>query len=168
MRTTRSAARAGTCKAWVSRRSAQAVASASVALPKICRILTCRIIVMTISEFSAAGFRSEVSGLRRTPHRLAHGDLAGDQAEMKEAVGVRLLGRDDVVGQLADGGRPALGGQSLDVDIDTGAFCPKFPALIAMRFGPVGGFRQRVDDGGDQLREAHGEIAVGDVERIGF
>src|SRR6185295_7297845 len=60
------------------------------------------------------------SGLRGEPDGIADHDRPGDEPQPVEPVGDGLLGRRDVVGQLADGERRAVGRDGLDLEIDTG------------------------------------------------
>ncbi len=95
-------------------------------------------------------------------------DRLRDQAELVEAVGDALLGRDDVVGDGADHEVRAVGRDGLDVQRDAGDCGERFGDLVAVLFGPFAGRGRHVDDllqdGAVVLRE----LAVGDVEGIGL
>src|SRR5882724_10571112 len=111
---------------------------------------------------SALVFR--ISGLRVTPDDVADHDLLRNQAELEEAIGHALLGRNDIVGDRPDRERGTVGGDGLDIQGNTGDGAERFRYLVAMRFGP---FRRRSDHVDDLLQERAmiaGKVPVGEVE----
>src|ERR1700684_2513706 len=106
MRTTWSAALAGNGNAC--REIANAAASAA---PNT----MCRDFLMTTSDLPRLDLPRSGSGLRWRPNALAHRDGPRNEAETEETIGHRLLGRDDIVGHLADGEGRTPCGDGLDV-----------------------------------------------------
>ena len=55
------------------------------------------------------------SGLRRLPDRVANHDRFWNKTKLEEAIGHTLLGRNDVIGDRANGKGRAVGGDGLDI-----------------------------------------------------
>src|ERR1700723_4506573 len=101
------------------------------------------------------------------PDRVANHDRPWNKSELEETIGDALLGGDDVFGDRANGKGRAVGGDGLDVQRNAGDRAQGFRHLVAMRFGPFGGYDRDVDDLLQDRAMVLRKIAVGDVERVG-
>src|SRR6266702_3326219 len=117
--------------------------------------------VMTSSGLiMIAGMRS---GLGVTPDDVADRDLLWDQAELEEAIGYALLGRDDVVRDRLDRERRAVGGDGLDIKGNAGDSTERSRHLVAVGFRPIRGRCRHIDNLLQDRPVIPREVAVGDI-----